>query len=419
VTGRGLVAALAALLVAGCASNSAPDSFLLAKLDNQAKARALVEEGINQYQEQLIRRGDLGQVAPVREYFVMALRFDSQNVLAARYRDLVDAFRAAQLSRALKQAQAGYAVEHRSDDVTYSMLVAIQTALRLEPANATANRLARDTESLRQSVIARQLAQGQASMANAAQAGSPTDQENADADAWQTFAGVLQIDAQNSTATSQMASIRSQLDKLAQARAAQIRKLIAAGQFDAARDKVAEMSVLNRRVGGVLSTRVGALLYELNYRWARSLYARGAYVLAQQKVTQAIRISATDEALLLKRRINELVSQEERQASFDDSVHEIDDLIQQGDLSAANARIDATARIVKDSSQQDQLDARRQKVRSYLPELYASAVTDYRNEDFKDAIELLQTIVSIDVTYEQAADYLDKAQAKQKLIEEY
>jgi len=378
-----------------------------------------VEEGINQYQAQLIRKGDLGQVAPVREYFTMALRFDSQNVLAARYRDLVDNFRAAQLSQALKQAQAGYAVERRSEDVTYSMLAAIQTALRLDPANATANRLARDTEPLRQSVIARQLAKGQASMGKATQAASETDRENADVEAWQTFAAVLLIDPKNSTATDQMASLRRQMDATTAARAAPIRKLIAAGQFDAARDRVAELSVLNRRVGGILDTRIAALLYELNYRWARSLYAHKAYVLAQQKVTQAIRISATDEALSLKRRIGDLASQEERQASFDDSVHEIDDLIQQGDLSAANARIDAAGRIVKDSSQQDQLDARRQKVRSYLPQLYASAVSDYRGEDFKDAIELLQTIVSIDVTYEQAADYLDKATAKEKLIEQY
>jgi len=60
--------ALAALALAGCATTSAPDGFLLAKLDNAAKARALVEEGINQYQAQLIRKGDLGIFDEVRVF---------------------------------------------------------------------------------------------------------------------------------------------------------------------------------------------------------------------------------------------------------------------------------------------------------------------------------------------------------------
>ena len=46
-------------------------------------------------------------------------------------------------------------------------------------------------------------------------------------------------------------------------------------------------------------------------------------------------------------------------------------------------------------------------------------INDYRDENFKDAIDLLQTIVSVDVGYEQAADYLDKATAKEKLVEQY
>ncbi len=414
---RALLAALAALALFGCAS--AQDTFLLTKLDNQAKARALVDEGIAQYQAQLIRRGDLSQVASVREYFTMALRYDPQDLLAVRYRDLVDNFRAGQFSQAMKQAQGYYAQERRSEDVNYAMLVAIQTALRLEPSSPAATRLAQQTESLRQTMIAQLLAKGLTSVGKAAQAPSATDRENADVDAWQSFDRVLLIDPKNATATAQMASLRQDLGKAAVSRAARIHTLVLAGQFDTARDQVAELSVLNRKVDGILEARVAAALYELDYRWARSLYAHRAYVLAEQRINDALRISATDEAIALKRRIADLATREERQASFDDSLQQIDDLIQQGDLAAANARIEAVAKTVQDAARLDQLDARRQKVRSYLPQMYAAAVNDYRNENFKDAIDLLQTIVSIDVTYEQAADYLDKATAKEKLIEQY
>ena len=42
----------------------------------------------------------------------------------------------------------------------------------------------------------------------------------------------------------------------------------------------------------------------------------------------------------------------------------------------------------------------------------------YRDEDFKTAIELLQTVVGVQVDYEQAGDYLDKARSKQKVLDQ-
>jgi hypothetical protein len=58
-------------------------------------------------------------------------------------------------------------------------------------------------------------------------------------------------------------------------------------------------------------------------------------------------------------------------------------------------------------------------VRSFLPDLYARGLAAYREEDFAGAIEALETVVRIDVGYEQAADYLEKARSKQRLLEQY
>jgi len=412
-----ILAALALLSLFACAS--APDNFLLTRLDGQAKARALVDEGAQQYRLQLLGRGDLSKVASVREYFTMALRFDPQSILAARYRDLVDNFRAAQFSHALKAAQAVYAVQRRREDEDYAMVLEIQTARRLEPSNAAAARLAGDTESIRQRLVAQYLSKAWTSLGKAAQATSAADRESWDIDAYQSFDKVLQIDPQNGTATGQMESIRNALDKSAAARVDQVNKLIAAGQFENAGDQIALLASTSRKVGGALDGRVAGARYSLDYQWARSLWARKSYVMAEDKVNDALRIFQTDEALALKRKIADLASQAEQQASFDSSLEQIDSLIQQGDLAAAAGRIESLSRRTDDQAKLDQLDVRRQKVRSYLPQMYAAAVTDYRNESFKDAIELLRTIVQIDVDYEQAADYLEKASAKEKLVEQY
>ncbi|MGA2615088.1 MAG: hypothetical protein ABSG38_16765 [Spirochaetia bacterium] len=411
------IAALAALAVFGCAS--AQDSFLLSNLDAQAKARALVDQGVIQYQSQLIRKGDLSKVASVREYFTMALRYDPQNLLAARYRDLVDNFRSAQVSQALKEAQSYFARQRRSEEENYAMCAAVQTASRLDPSNASAARLARDTETTRQTLIAQYLSKAWTSLAKAAQAAQITDRENADIDAYQSFGKVILLDPQNSTATGQTKSLKTALDQIAASQLAGVNKLVVAGQFENARDQIAQIAAASRKVGGILDARVAAARYSLDYRWARSLYSHKAYVLAEDKVDEALRLSETDEALALKKKIADLAAQEEQQTSFDASIQQIDSLIDGGDLAAASTRIEALAKRTVDQAGLDQLDTRRQKVRSYLPQMYAAAVNDYRNEDFKGAIDLLRTIVSIDVSYEQAADYLDKATAKQNLVEQF
>jgi hypothetical protein len=66
-----------------------------------------------------------------------------------------------------------------------------------------------------------------------------------------------------------------------------------------------------------------------------------------------------------------------------------------------------------------QLDDRNEKIIESLKDLYDKGVDAYRSEDFKTAIDLLQTVVAIQVDYEQASDYLDKARSKQKLLDQY
>ena len=185
----------------GCVS--AQDSFLLSNLDGEAKARALVEEGAQQYQLQLVRHGDLSKVAAVREYFTMALRYDSTNLLAARYRDLVDNFRANRLSQALHDARGYLARPRRREEDDYALCAAIQTALRIDPANATAARLARDTEGIRQRLIGLYLSRAKTAMALPSSAPA-TDHEEALVEAYRNASRVITLDPGNATASGEM-----------------------------------------------------------------------------------------------------------------------------------------------------------------------------------------------------------------------
>ena len=81
--------------------------------------------------------------------------------------------------------------------------------------------------------------------------------------------------------------------------------------------------------------------------------------------------------------------------------------------------MNSLAKVTKDPVNMQQLDSRNEQILSNLKDLYDKGVDAYRNEDFKTAIDLLQTVVAIQVDYEQASDYLDKARSKQKLLEQF
>jgi len=354
----------------------------------------------------------------VREYFTMALRYDPANLPAARYRDMVDNFQAARLSQALHEARTYLARPRRHEEEDYALCLAIQTALRVDPGNSTAARLARDTEGIRQGLIAQYLARAKSSLALPSTA-TAAQHETATVDAYRNFSRVLSLDPGNAAASGGMTSLRQDLDRIAARHAASANALIAAGQFAGAQEQVAQLEDIDRKLNGILGSQVTAIRYTLDYQWARSLSARKAYAQAETKVNDAVSLKRTDEALSLKKKIAERAAQAEQQVSLEASLQQIDSLIDQGELVAASSRVEALARRMDDQQSLDLLDGRREKIRSFLPSLYEKAVQDYRSEDFKGAVDLFQTIVSIDVGYEQAADYLDKATAKEKLVEQY
>ena len=161
------------------------------------------------------------------------------------------------------------------------------------------------------------------------------------------------------------------------------------------------------------------LKYSLYYNWARSLLERRDYAAALARADSALAVRKSEEAVALKQRIQSARRQSMEGVSFEAALGEVDRLLAQGDLQGASQRLDALSRTTRERPRLSALDVRREKLRAQLPSLYEKAVGFYRAEDFQNAAELLETVLAIDVEYEQAAEYLDKARAKQKLLEKY
>ncbi len=406
------------LLAAGCATVG-DDRFLLESLDDPSKARALTSAGIEKYELYLVRRAEYDRIDEVRELFAVALRYDPTNALARKYLDLVTRYKDTNLAASLTEASALARKAKRSDEETYRMSVAAQKAARIDASNPDVQALLAATAGARSAFV-------EASLTRARQASDRIDgkttgtaREKLTLEAFQHVSRALAADPRSQSAREQKAALRASISQIVEQRLAGVQKLIAAQSFADAKAQIAVLADLNRKLEGSFDAEVRAATYTLNYRWARALSDQREYEQAEVRVEAALAVKKTEEASALKKRIAELRTREGTAASFEAALQDIDRLIARGEWLAAQRRIDAVSQGLTGAARLASLDERTANIRGNLERLYGQAVDAYRAEDFETAVELLETVVAIDESYEQAADYLDKAKAKQKLLEQF
>ncbi len=442
------VVLLSAFCVIGCASSpktptatASDDAFLVQKLGDQAKSKALTDQGIEEYQIQLVKREDFSKVDAVREYFAVALRFDPENAVAAQYLNLVENFKSTRLTQKIKEANAYLAKSKRKEDEDYALCLAVLAAARLDPKNATVARMLKDTSQVRVNLVNAYMGRSKASVAKISGSTPQATRDSLSLEAFQNARKAAAMDPENASAKNQVDSLRQELSKIAARHIQNAEKLIDSGKFEEARAESLYVYELSKQADGAFAANLRALNYSLYFAWAKNLYAKKDYKQAEARINTALTAGKTEEALVLKKSIADVAAaqkkkaadqaealqkkvdadaaQAEQEAYFTTSLQEIDGLIAQGDLSAAWNKMDEASVAAVDVKKEDQIEARRTKVNLMLKGNYEKAIAAYRAEDFASAINYLQAIVEINVDYEQAADYLEKAKAKQKLVESY
>jgi hypothetical protein len=355
----------------------------------------------------------------VRRYFDAALRYDPSNAQARQYLDLVDTYLVTRLKANVKEADRLLAKKTRTRDEEYLMVAAVEKAARLDGQNEDVRRLQRETVGLRESLIKEGLALERATVEKITDKTADDARDRLWIDAYLAVGRVLALDAKNDAALAEQARTRRQVEEAFARRISGVRGLLGELKFTMSKAEIAEMSDLSRRSGGLGDEAVRAAVYELNVRWARWLYDQKEYASADVRVKAALAAQRTSDATALAKRIADAQAKTETGGSFETTLKDIDRLIGAGELVAAQNRLEALERSTMDKAKLAELDARRERIRGFLADLYAQGLAAYRVENFADAIEALETVVRIDVGYEQAAEYLEKARSKQRLLEQY
>jgi hypothetical protein len=414
-----LLSCLLTVIIVGCTSVSTGDSFLVQKLDDQSKSRALTIAGVEEYDLHVVRRQEFDQIPRIKDYFTVALSFDPANAQAQQYIALIDNYKKRLLQANLKDANRNLAKPKRTDDDNYALFVSLQTAARIDPTDPNVRKLLGDTSQDRAKLVDVYLGRAKAALAKVDTKTPDAAREKQFTEAFQNANKAVDVDPRSSAAQGMLASTKDELAKSVARRVASIQKLVVAGNYADGRTQLAALNDLNRKLDNNFEADVKKVAYELNFAWAKSLYAKKDYATAEARTDAALAVSRTEEASSLKRKLADLRAKADSGASFDTTLQDIDQLIGAGDLVAAHRKIDALWKVTNDQSKQQMLDDRNQKIVSSLKDLYDRGVQAYRDEDFKTAIDLLQTVVGVQVDYDQAGDYLDRARAKQKLVEQY
>lgn len=414
-----LLAVLLPLIVAAGCTSLGDDGFLLKNLDEPSKARALTDTGIREYQVHLVRKGELDRIEQVRQYFLVALRYDPSNALAKKYLALVTNYKELNLKSSLKDAARYNQKSKRSEEENYLLCLAVQRAVRIDPANSEVRKLVGETTPARNAFVDASLARAKAATDKMDEKATDAVREKLTIEAFQQVSRALAADPQSMAAQNQKNALRSEISDIVARRLDAAQKLIAAQKFTEAKAQISLLNDLNRKLDNIFEAEVRGASYTLNYRWARTLFDQKEYAQAEVKADAALKLKRTEEAAALKKKIAGLRAQTETNTSFEAALQDIDRLIAKSELIAAQRKIDSLTPTATTPARLASLDVRDEKVRANLKELYEQGVEAYRAEDFKAAIELLETVVAIDESYEQAADYLDKAQSKQKLLEQF
>ncbi len=403
-------------LVFSC--TSANDAFLIKALDDQSKAQALTNEGIQEYDLHLTHRQEFDMIPRIRQYFSVALAFDPGNTQAQQYLTLIDNYKSQKLQSNLNSATKTLAKAKRTDDDNYTLFVSLQTAARVDPGDPNVKKMLGDTSQDRSRLVDTYLARSKAALAAVGDKTTDAAREKAYIDALSFSKKALDVDPKSGAAQDRVNAVKVDLVKIVAARTDGISKLLAASKFAEARTQVTALNNLNRRTGNSFDVDVRNASYSLNYSWAKSLFAQKDYATADVRVDAALAVQRSEEASALKRQIAAVKTKADASVSFDATLEDIDRLIASDELVSAHRRIDTLAKATTDQSKLASLDDRRQTITGKLKDVYDRGVQAYQDEDFKTAIELLQSVVGVQVDYEQAGDYLDKARSKQKVLDQ-
>jgi soluble cytochrome b562 len=402
-----------------CSTLPKDSLFMVQKLDNSEKSRAITDKGIRLYKSELENKEKYEMIEEIKEYFTVALRLDPENQRAEEYVKNIESYISRKVREKIDKANNFLKKKKRTEKEDFQLVLYVQQAYTLEPRNKDVQKLLKEINELSNKLIIKYIEMAQLTRKEIGDNDTIEEKVRVYSECIESINKALLIDAQHPAAKREKKYFMDELSGFFNQQMNDAEKHYKSGDFQGADKKIPLLIEINKALDDRYRKELNDLIYKINLKWASVLFDEKKYSLAEVKIKKAVRIKRTKESEKLKDNIMKKKEKSDFSEGFDDLLSDIDDLIKSKDLINAHKKITYGLENAANSTQTGKLKKREQAFKRELAKLYEEAINYYIEEDFKEAMRLFKVIIAIDKDYKQAQSYYNKAQSKQKLLESY
>ena len=394
-----------------CVTNMA-DLFLIKTMTNTDKADYLFTVGLDRYKIEILQKNNFTAIPTVSEYFEKALAFNPQHPQAQQYLDELNNYKekkfASYRDSALKLSQNA----KRTPKQDFDMVYALKIASDLKSSDADVQKLMSSTSATRTTVIKTREDQLTALQTKIDAEKNQTDLLKQMKEANRVINELDEVDPGNKSADGLRTKLGSATNSLVQKDTDSASALIAAGKFAEAEAAIIHGERILTAVAQTPDSKFISLKYQLYYNWSNSLFAAKKYITADDRISTAIKVNRTNEAVNLKAKIAKAASEKDFDADLSDTIATIDSLLAKKDPAGALDLINSTQPNLKIQANRDKLEAKKDPAYAQIKIIYQQGIALYNDEDYLGAKQKFQTVLDGDSEYEQAQAYFDRAETK-------
>ena len=401
-----------------CATSSG-DQFLVENLSDIDKSNAVTDKGIMLYNVKIKETTNFTSILEVKDYFEVALEYNPDNKTAQSYLVKIDNYLEAKLKDNIALANKYNDKTKKTEQDNFNVVYFLERAYEIDPDNKNVVKLRKETEKLRKTLVSKYVELGINERQVAVDESDSVKKENGLIAAYKSFDRALLLEKDNKSAISEQEKVKKLLAGLMDDQIAKSDQEIKKGSFKDAENTLKKIRYLNGILDNQYSSDVNNNVYTLYYYWAADFLRKKQYDNAETRIRWAISTKNTTQAQALRNKIITQRKQNVLASSFGDVLKDIDSLIKNNKLVSANNKIVSIYAKYSDAKSRKLLDARKKQITSQLSGVYKQGVALYNKENYSEAIKSLEIVVEIKVDYEQAANYLEKAKAKKKLLDSF
>ncbi|MCG8568601.1 MAG: hypothetical protein MJB14_00540 [Spirochaetes bacterium] len=416
------------------------DNFLIKKLNKSEKSAALSKKGVNLYLK-MSKEKNYEAVDTVREFFLLALWLDINNIEAIEFLKKTNEFKIYNFRKHYKSADLYYQKlqnmkeDHPSREQTmFNACFYLQEALHIDSETQLIQELRKELQPTLRYLQNEYLKTGNKLKKDIKKLSDNSEKIKKVFEGYRNYGKALLLEPENKSAKREKQYFEEELVVLMDILYDETVTLIDNEEFDRVNQNINELNSYSKRADNIYKSKIQKVNYLKLVKEAKIYFDKKNLNLAKKRIRSAMAIEKSEEAITLKKEIDKIIAQntayiQARQTAianaqeFNKTIEQIDELIVMEEYILAQSQVKSLLETVKQKSYRQELSNYLTNINNIinqkLPPLYKKAVEHYNNEEFDAAIDLFNQVMDINPNYENAKNYLDKAIAKKKALESF